>query len=179
MNRETKAAADERWAAEQALQRREAMDRERDASRAAVAQAEAEERAKAAALADAEAEAARIAAERKREERQAEHRKKTEEQEKARADAARKRAALAELQRRAKAGDKGAAATLRALNAAEAKRRDEALAAQHAVAGERTQAQNTKKARKIRAEVQSRATARHTVHAHRVPRRGVEPLWTG
>lgn len=132
MNRETKAAADERWAAEQALQRREAMDRERDASRAAVAQAEAEERAKAAALADAEAEAARIAAERKREERQAEHRKKTEEQEKARADAARKRAALAELQRRAKAGDKGAAATLRALNAAEAKRRDEALAAQHA-----------------------------------------------
>lgn len=49
-------------------------------------------------------------------------------------------------------------------------------AAQHPVAGERTQARNTKKARKIRAEVQSRATPRRTVHAHRVPRRGVEPL---
>ena len=49
-------------------------------------------------------------------------------------------------------------------------------AAQHPVAGERRQAQNTKKAREIRAKVQSRATASDTVQSHRVPRRGVEPL---
>lgn len=48
--------------------------------------------------------------------------------------------------------------------------------AQHSVAERRTRAQDTKKARKNRAEVRSDAPARDTVQPIRVPRRGVEPL---
>ncbi len=49
-------------------------------------------------------------------------------------------------------------------------------AAQHPVAESRTRTQTAKKAREKRAEVRSHAPARDTVQAHRVPRRGVEPL---